>query len=200
MSSIFTALEWPFGIAAGTAVGGAVAGGITPGVQSIINEANAAHAVKPPAYQLLAAGVSEGKVDPGWAAARAAEQGIGGDAFSRLVAIAEAGPGVSLAFELWRRNLTGFLSDPAPLILTTLGSVAGIAGLTALMRRIAPNLFCRNTTNVTQRICAADPLALERLLAMTLGFAILLDPAAVLRAGQAVEETIDGVIREMAGV
>ena len=98
------------------------------------------------------------------------------------------------------RNLTGFLSDPAPLILTTLGSVAGIAGLTALMRRNAPNLFCRNTTNVTQRICAADPLALERLLAMTLGFAILLDPAAVLRAGQAVEETIDGVIREMAGV
>ena len=43
-------------------------------------------------------------------------------------------------------------------------------------------------------------VALERLLAMTLGFAILLDPAAVLRAGQAVEETIDGVIREMAGV
>ena len=94
--------------------------------------------------------------------------------------------------------MTGFLSDPAPLILTTLGSVAGIAGLTALFRRIAPNLFCRNTASVTQRICAMDEVLLAELLAGTLGFALLLDPKAVLRAGQGIEGAIDGAIRIMA--
>lgn len=107
MSSVFEAIKWPFGIAAGTAVGGAVAGAITPGVQYLINEANTAHAIKPPSYFMMAEGVAKGRVDPQWAAARAAEQGIGDDAFKRLARIAQIGPGVDVAFELWRRNLIG---------------------------------------------------------------------------------------------
>lgn len=105
MSSVFSAIQWPFGVAVGTAVGGAAAGAITPGVQEIINEANAAHAVKPPSYFMLAEGVAKHRVDPTWARDRAAEQGIGNDAFGRLVQIANVGPGVAVAFELWRRDL-----------------------------------------------------------------------------------------------
>jgi hypothetical protein len=105
VSTVFEAIRWPFGIAVGTAVGGAAAGAITPGVQEVINEANRAHAVRPPAYFTLAQGVAQGQVDRGWAQDRAAEQGIGSDAFARLVEIADTGPSVGLAFELWRRNL-----------------------------------------------------------------------------------------------
>src|SRR5574340_872708 len=105
MSSLFSAVQYPFGIAVGTAVGGAVSGAITPGVQEIINVANSKNAVKPPSYFMLAEGVAKGRVNADWAAARAAEQGIGGDAFTRLTEIANIGPGIDVAFELWRRNL-----------------------------------------------------------------------------------------------
>ena len=109
MSSIFSAATWPLGIAAGTAVGGAVAGAITPGVQELINEANAVYPLKPPSYFMLAEGVAKGRVDAGWARDRSAEQGISNDAFNRLVEIAQIGPGLDVAFQLWRRRVI----DPA---------------------------------------------------------------------------------------
>jgi hypothetical protein len=105
VSSIFGAATWPLGIAAGTAVGGAVAGAITPGVQELINEANAVYPLKPPSYFMLAEGVAKGRVDPQWAKERSAEQGISNDAFDRLAHIAQIGPGIDVAFELWRRKL-----------------------------------------------------------------------------------------------
>ena len=105
MSSVFSVVTWPLGVAAGTAVGNATAGALTPAVQDLINQANSEHAVKPPSYFMLAEGVAKGRVDAGWARDRAREQGIGDDAFDRLAHIAQIGPGVAVAFELWRRDL-----------------------------------------------------------------------------------------------
>ncbi len=105
MSGLFTAIEWPFGVAVGTGVGSAVGGAITPGIQALINEANARYPLKPPSYFFLAEGVAKGRVDRGWARDRAAENGISNDAFDRLAHIAQIGPGTDVAFELWRRNL-----------------------------------------------------------------------------------------------
>ena len=109
MSSILGAATWPVGIAAGTAIGGGISGLITPAVQEAINEANALYPVKPPSYFMLAEGVAKGRVDPQWARDRASEQGINGNAFDRLVNIANIGPGLDVAFQLWRRRVI----DPA---------------------------------------------------------------------------------------
>lgn len=105
MSTLFEAIRWPFGLAVGTAVGAGVGGAIEPVVQDLVNQAWSEHAVKPPSYFMLAEGVAKGRVDPTWARDRAAEQGIGNDAFTRLTRIANIGPGVDYGFELWRRNL-----------------------------------------------------------------------------------------------
>lgn len=108
MSNLFTAARLPFSVAVGTAVGSAVGAEISPRLQSAINDAWRAHQDKPPGYTTLAAGVAQGQVEPTWAAARASEQGISGDAFGRLVEIANVGPGATFAFEMWRR---GFITD-----------------------------------------------------------------------------------------
>ena len=109
MSTLFTAARLPFSVAVGTAVGGAVSGALTPGVQGLINEANARFPLKPPSYFMLAEGVAKGRVDPGWARDRAAEGGISPDAFDKLTHIAQIGPGLDVAYQLWRRKLI----DPA---------------------------------------------------------------------------------------
>ena len=109
MANPLGAVEWPLGIAAGTALGGGISGLITPAVQANINEANALFPLKPPSYFMLAEGVAKGRVDEGWARDRAAEQGISGAAFDRLTHIAQIGPGLDVAFQLWRRQLI----DPA---------------------------------------------------------------------------------------
>lgn len=106
MSQAFT---FPLGVAVGTAVGGAVAGGITPVVQEAINEANAKFPIKPPSYFMLAEGAAKGRVDMGWATDWAEKQGISADAFARLVNMAKTGPGLAMAYQLWRRKLI----DPA---------------------------------------------------------------------------------------
>ena len=109
MSSLFAAIEWPFGIAAGTAVGTGVGEVIRPNVQDISNaawrNAVAAGRSRPPAYAVLAEGVAQGKIDPAWAADRAAEQGISGDAFSHLIAAAKTEPTMATALTLWRRGV-----------------------------------------------------------------------------------------------
>lgn len=105
MSNLFSAIRLPFTVAVGTAVGSGVAGAIEPTVQEIVNVTWSENAVKPPSYFMLAEGVAKGRVDPAWARDRAAEQGIGNDAFMRLTQIANIGPGIDVGFELWRRNL-----------------------------------------------------------------------------------------------
>src|SRR5436309_486587 len=88
-------------------VGSAVGPLLRPPIQDLINEAWTLHPVRPPSATLLASGVAQGQVDPAWAKARAAESGISGDAFDKLVDIANVGPGSAYAFELWRRGIIG---------------------------------------------------------------------------------------------
>ncbi len=79
-----------------------------------------------------------------------------------------------------------------------LAPAAFAALVLATMRQVAPNLFCRNTTSVTQRICGLDETLLAQLLAGTLLFALVLDPKLVARTGAEVENVIDGAFRTMA--
>jgi hypothetical protein len=93
--------KYLFGYALGVAAGPS----LEPFVQPLANDAWRANQVLPPEYALLAKGVAEEKIDHGWAVARAAEQGISGDAFDRLVTANLVGPGSAYAFQLWRRGL-----------------------------------------------------------------------------------------------
>lgn len=68
----------------------------------------------------------------------------------------------------------------------------------ATMRRVAPNLFCRNVTSTTERICAIDETLFAELLAGTLLFSLILDPRVVVRTGQTIEGVIEGAYRTMA--
>lgn len=68
----------------------------------------------------------------------------------------------------------------------------------ATLRTLAPNLFCRNTTTVTQRICALDENMLAQLLAGTMIFALALDPRIIARAGQEMTEAMGALWRETA--
>lgn len=85
-------------------------------------------------------------------------------------------------------------------IETILAPAAFAALVLATMRQVAPNLFCRNTTSVTERICGLDEDMLAQLLAGTLGFALILNPELVARTGQEVEQTIEYAYRTMAGL
>lgn len=104
MSSIFSAIQWPFGIAVGTGVGAAAAGAIAPGVQEVVNEAWSTHPVRPPAAGLLAAGVAQGQITDAQARQWAHQTGFGDAQFDAMIRTADTGPGVPRAFELWRRG------------------------------------------------------------------------------------------------
>lgn len=66
----------------------------------------------------------------------------------------------------------------------------------AALRIAAPNLFCRNVTDLTSRICADDETFWRDLLAGALVFAIALNPREVAIAGQALTGALGGVIAE----
>lgn len=85
--------------------------------------------------------------------------------------------------------------------LGVLGAIAALAGVSiAIVRASIGSLFCRNTRDVTGRLCAASPTSIANLLALFAGFALVLDPKLVLRLGQEVEQSLDGVFREMASL
>jgi hypothetical protein len=90
--------------ASGVAIGGSVQNTLNPLTQSLANETWALHAVVPPDPYALANGVAQGQVNEASARAWAAESGIGDKQFTALVNIANVGPGVAAAFELWRRH------------------------------------------------------------------------------------------------
>ena len=94
------------GNATSYAMGAATADTLRPELQSLVNETNKLHPVRPPAVGTLAIGVAQGQIDLGQATDWAAEQGFGADAFGALVHAADTGPGVPVAFDLWRRNIT----------------------------------------------------------------------------------------------
>ncbi len=86
-------------------MGAAAVPALVPFSQDLINEAWSLHQSKPLLATLLAGGVSQGQVDRTWATNEAALNGISKDRFDRLVAIADTGPGVAEAFNLWRRDV-----------------------------------------------------------------------------------------------
>lgn len=105
MSTLFTAIEWPFGIAAGVAVGGGVSAAIEPQVQSIVNDAWSNQRTKPLGVVVAATLAAElyggGHADEG----EAALTGYDGGRFAALVEAARTSPDVGILLILYRRKL-----------------------------------------------------------------------------------------------
>jgi hypothetical protein len=91
-------------VAAGVAIGGSVQNSLNPLTQALANETWSLHPDVPVDAVLLAIGVAQGQVDDAEAAAWAAQLGYGGPQFTAMKAIADTGPGVAQAFDLWRRG------------------------------------------------------------------------------------------------
>lgn len=93
------------GFAAGVAVGPALA----PEVESLRQQAWKRHAVRLPDVGTLANGVAQGQIDSDTAHRWANLHGFSDAAFDALVDVANTGPGVPVAFDLWRR---GVIQEP----------------------------------------------------------------------------------------
>lgn len=87
------------------AIGAATGPALRPITQEVINETWKLHPVRPPEVGTLALGVAQGQVDPVQAAEWAKQHGFSQTAFDALVDIANTGPGVPTALDLWRRGL-----------------------------------------------------------------------------------------------
>lgn len=98
-----TAVSGAAGFAAGTALGPT----LSPLVRLIANDVNAHFPYVPPSAGTLALGVAQGQVEESQARSWAAMHGIGDNAFTALVNVANTGPGSAYAFELWRRGRIG---------------------------------------------------------------------------------------------
>lgn len=77
-----------------------------------------------------------------------------------------------------------------------LAPAAFAALVLATMRQVAPNLFCRNVTDLTRDVCRIDERFFADLLAGVLVFAIALNPREVAAAGAALTGILGGVIAE----
>jgi len=104
-------------------------------------------------------------------------------------------------------KLAPILTSPTTWILAGLGTVAGMAGLQTLLRRGNPNLYCDNTTNFTEDLCASPAGTghqwagmLNGLLGLILAAEILVHPDEVLAAAQEVESILEPGLEWMAGV
>src|SRR4051812_40107899 len=84
----------------GTAAGPA----IQPFAQLLANEAWKLNAIVPPPVLLLAEGVAQGQVTKADAYEWAREQGFDSGRMDAMVAIANVGPPLGLAYEAWRRG------------------------------------------------------------------------------------------------
>lgn len=111
-------------------------------------------------------------------------------------------PGTLGALRQWVQELEDFaanaLRDPTAWILGLLGSAAGILGLTAILAKIAPDLFCNNTKNVTKKLCGLDTALLDAILGLSLAFLVVIDPVAIAEAALATEDAMEPVIRQVA--
>lgn len=90
---------------AGFAFGRASSPVLSPAIEKIRQEAWRTYPDYPIDPGSLATGVAQGQVDAKWAADEALNNGISGDRFARLVDIANVGPGMAAAFDLWRRGI-----------------------------------------------------------------------------------------------
>jgi hypothetical protein len=87
------------------AIGAATAPTLDPILQDIANEAWSLHPDKPISAGVLASGVSQGQIPLAWATDEAARTGYNRERFDHMVEAATVGPGVALAFDLWRRGV-----------------------------------------------------------------------------------------------
>jgi hypothetical protein len=85
-------------------MGAAAVPALVPFSQDLINTAWETHPSHPLLVSTLALGVAQGQVDAGWAKGEARKTGYDGDNFDALVSIANTGPGIAEAFNLWRRG------------------------------------------------------------------------------------------------
>ena len=90
--------------AAGFAAGGATARVLHPQLQSLANEGWQLHPDYPLDAGALANGVAQGQVPYDYAQVEATRTGVNKTRFDHLVDIANTGPGVPAAFDLWRRG------------------------------------------------------------------------------------------------
>jgi hypothetical protein len=90
---------------AGFAIGVATAPTLDPILQEISNAAWSLHPDKPIDVHTLASGVSQGQIPLGWATDEAARTGFNKERFDHMVEAETVGPGVALAFDLWRRGV-----------------------------------------------------------------------------------------------
>jgi hypothetical protein len=86
------------------AFGVATAPVLAPGIETLRQAAWGLHAVRIPEAAELAAGVAQGKVDPGTAAGWAKAHGFGQGVFDALVTLARTAPDVGTAMQAWRRG------------------------------------------------------------------------------------------------
>lgn len=91
------------------------------------------------------------------------------------------------------------LKDPLAWVIGLLGSAAGVVALEAVLAKVAPDLFCRNTKNVTKRLCGLDTALLESILGLSLAWLTVLDPVAIAEAALTAEGVMEPVIRQTAG-
>jgi hypothetical protein len=103
-TSPFGSIALPTQLFLSFALGHAASPAIEPYAQSLSNEAWKLHAVVPPDAVLLAQGVAQGQVAHDAAYEWAKEQGFDGSRMDAMVAIANVGPPLGLAYEAWRRG------------------------------------------------------------------------------------------------
>jgi hypothetical protein len=111
MAGLFGDIELPVALTLSYGVGRAAGSVFEPQLQGLRNSSWALITEEgvfvPPAATLLAAGVSQGQIDPQTAKTWATYTGVNGAVFDALVNIANVGPGSAYAFEMWRRGLIG---------------------------------------------------------------------------------------------
>lgn len=95
------AVSESFAFAAGVAIGPVLG----PPTQALRNKVNAAFPEVPVGPGVLAEGAAQGQIPYGIAESIAGHSGINAENFAHMVAIAKVGPGVGVAFDLWRRGV-----------------------------------------------------------------------------------------------
>jgi len=106
-------------------------------------------------------------------------------------------PGVRTRLADMERALAGILSNPLAWLAALLTTAAGIAMLTQVLARVAPNLFCRNTTNATRALCAMQTRNFDDLFAFFVQVAIIANFEEYVRLAQGVTEVTASGIQEL---
>ena len=92
------------------------------------------------------------------------------------------------------KSLGGIFSDPIAWLEGLLIGTAGLAMLARVLAKVAPELFCRNTTKAARALCAADPTAFDGLLELLIAGAIIANFTTYVRMLQGLTaETTTGI-------